>query len=378
MSILTQKQSLFFACGISLFLLKSYAAGMNWGDIGVSMLLCATLVSFIWYYRKKIVSGINGITTMISIRPTLLHLALLALNVLYATLLQGSSALDYFFVCFSGLVHIVNFYSHENYHQGAVITLAVCLVLQIMAILLYATLTTMIAILVINYTALILLANQFFYEQNIDSNRIYILLTYSILSTLLFLHPYSLAHIFVEAIMIVEQDALGWESLLSARHPVGVILLTIGINVAFIYSGRYQAQNRPSAVFILCSLCHLLFSQWSIVTSLLFTVFVCYLLLEKQYYTIEDLIEMDIVPEALEHKVLNEFAKSVKRAEDLELLQTYIFEHPTFHAWHLYLHLAWRFMDNENYHNAVKIAEICLSMNEFEILFPEPEIIFPE
>ena len=378
MSILNQKQSLFLACGISLFLLNSYAVGMNWGEVGVSLLLCATLVSFIWYYRKKIVSGINEIITVISIRPTLLYLALLALNVLYTTLLQGSSVLNCFLVCFSGLVHIVNFHSHENYHQGAVVTLVVCLVIQIMAILLYTTLTTMIAILVINYTALVLLANQFSYEQNISSNRIYILLTHGVLSTLLLLHSYSLAHIFVEAIMVIEQDTLGWKTLLSTRHPVGAILLTIGLVFAFFYKGRYQIKNRPSAVFTLICLWHLLFSQWSVVSTLLFTVFVCYLLLEKQYYSIEDLIEMDIVSEALEREVLKEFADSVKNVEDLNLLQAYIFEHPTFYAWHLYLHLAWCFMDNENYQKVVRIAEICLGVNEFEILFPEPEFILPE
>lgn len=378
MSITKNKTPIFLSCGFVLFLLKAYSSGMSWIEIGLSALLCVLLTFFIWYFRKKIVGSINDVTAAITDDHSLLCMAVLALTILYAILLQGSNALNIFLVCFASIVHIVNLHSHASFYRGAVASLFISLALQVLSILLYTTVITMVAVLIINYTALILLAKQYPYERNIDSNKIYLLLTYGTVSTLLLLHSYSLAHIFVEAIMVVEQDSLGWEALLSSGHPAGAILLTIGLAVAFFYNGRYQIKNRPSAIFILICLWHLLFSQWSIGSTLLFTVFICYLLLEKQYYTIEDLIEMDIVSEVLERKVLKEFSDNVKSAEDLELLQAYIFEHPTFHAWHLYLHLAWCFMDNDNYQKVVRIAEMCLGINEFEILFPEPEFILPE
>lgn len=359
-----------------MFVLKAYASDMTWAEIGLALLVSSIMCFVMWTFRKNIVRAINELCEEIFDGPSLLPLGVTAMVILYAVLLSGSPTVNFTLVAGAFMVQLLNLRTQANFYQGCVATLLLALLFQVVAIVVYASMSAMIAVTAANYASLILLSKRFLSEKNIGTNRVYAILSYAVFSTLIALHPYSLTHILVDVMMVVRDlDAIGWADLFSAAHSVMATLFALALILSFFIGGKKQVKNRPSAVFSLISTCYLLLSKWNIVTALLFAVIITYLVYEAKYFTLEDLIDMDPVPEQLERSVIDEFSATVRTTNDLFVLEEYLFRHPqSFYGWHIYIHLARSMMDPERYAHVVRIAQRQLGggLSEEDILLPEP------
>lgn len=369
---------IFLTLGAGLFFLKLWVSEMSWTEIGIAALVSLFLGLSIRYFRKPLVDAINETCVLLEDTHSLMYTAVMAMTVMYCVFLRDSSSINVFLICASCLVHGLNLHSHQQYPQGAISCLFLGLTFQILCALLQTTFVATVAVLGINLAALLLLPKQYANQRTVEHNKTYILLTYLILSSLLLFHTYSLDDLSDVGLHIVAHDSLGWGIQLYRNYPPSVFMLVSVLICWFILFGTYLIHNRPSAVFVLILLGSLLFMPWNIATAVLFWTVTSYIPLDKVYISLEDLIDMEEVPEALERKVLNNFADNVKKASDLDLLQDYIFDHPTLLAWHFYLHLARIYLDKDAYRHAVVIAETSLNTDEFDILFPPLEFVIPE
>lgn len=334
-----------------------------------------------WKFRKKIVEALNELCEAILDGPSLLPLAVIAMVLLYSALLLGTSAMNTVLVAGVLAVHILNIHLHTSYCRGSVVTLLVGVLFQVVAIGFYASFSAMAAITVANYTAFFLLAKRFLSEKNVMINMTYAIISYFSLSTLIAFHPFSLAHLLVELVMVFEQDTIGWSALSGAVYPVMANIFAGVLVVLFFICCAKQVKSRPSAVYTGIGLWFILFTRWErpVITALCFTMFACYLAFERRYYSLEDLIGMDIISDSLEHETINEFIAKVGSVQDLAPLEKYLYHHPnSIFAWSVYLHLARSLMDCEMYDRVVRIAERILGKSEDEILLPEPTWIHQE
>ena len=375
------KKSIFISISVGLLILKSYASGMTWTETGIVLALSDALGFVIWRFRKKIVRGVNEMCEAIFDGPSLLPLAVTAMMLFYNVLLQGCAVMNTVLVVGVLIVHLLNIHLQTSFCRGAVATLFINLLFQVVAIGFYASISAITAVTIASYTAFFLLAKRFSHEKNVLINRTYAMVTFFALSTLILLYPFSLAHLLFEIVMAYEWDTIGWAALSSAACPVLATIFAGILVVLFFICCAKLVKSRPSAVFASVGLWYILFTRWerSAAAALCFTMLVCYLLFDRRYYSLEDLIGMDTISDSLEREVINEFITKVSNVQDLAPLEEYLYHHPnSIFAWSVYLHLARSLMDHETYARVVRIAERILGKSEDEILLPEPTWIHQE
>lgn len=365
-------QYLFLILAAGFFLLKLWVSPMNWLEVSISVVISLLLSFFLYCIRKPMVNAIHDMCPRMAKSHSLMYLAGLALTLLYCILLGPSHSVNGFLVCAACFLHGINFHSHKRFSRGATACLLISLVLQFMTFFMSTSLAATAAILLINYAAFFLLPKQYANKTAVIHNKTYILLTYLILSVLLFLHPDNVAHLQGESLRIMTHDSLGWGILPQKSYPLPAFM---GVSTAiscFLFFGYNLTAHRPSALLALIAVDFFLFTPWNPITAVLFCIFSCYIPLEKKYVTLDDLTEMDEVPSALEWKVLKEFSRTVNKIDDLDPLQRYIYRHPTLFSWHLYLQLSQRYVSPELYKDIVSVAKIFLDLEEEDEIPPPP------